>query len=62
MKKIISSLFFIFLSISAFSQVEKYPVFNECNSTDVSKIPSCFKAQIKKAIIKKFKIPKNIKL
>ncbi|WP_456463364.1 gliding motility protein RemB [Lutibacter sp.] len=61
MKKIISSFFFLFLSISAFSQVEKYPVFKECNTENISEIPNCFKEQVKKIIIKEFKIPKNIR-
>ena len=58
MKKI--TLIFIFLSISVFSQTEKYPVFEACEEVDVSEILYCFKSEVKKAIISEYKIPQNI--
>ena len=61
MKEIIFSFIFLFLSISVFSQIEKYPVFKTCEPVIVSELPSCFKIQVKKAIITEFKIPENIK-
>ncbi len=60
MKKIIVSFLFLFFSISPFSQTEKYPVFKACNTVEISEIPSCFKTEIKQAIITAFKIPKNV--
>jgi len=61
MKKLIFSLIFLNLSIIVFSQTEKYPVFEACDSSTISEIPSCFNTQVKKAIISEFKIPENIK-
>ncbi|MFK5958875.1 MAG: gliding motility protein RemB [Lutibacter sp.] len=58
MKKI--TLIFLFLSISVFSQTEKYPVFEACEGVDVSEMPFCFKNEVKQAIISEFKIPKNV--
>ena len=60
MKKFIFSLIFLFSTFLVFSQTEKYPVFTSCDSTVISKLPSCFKNEVKKAIINEFKIPKNI--
>ncbi len=61
MKKLIFSFIFLTLSMTVFSQTEKYPVFKACDSSAISEISSCFNAQVKKAIISEFKIPENIK-
>jgi len=60
MKKLIFSFIFLFTSILIFSQSEKYPVFEACDSSAISEIPSCFKSQVKKAILAEFKIPENV--
>ncbi|WP_372792748.1 gliding motility protein RemB [Lutibacter sp.] len=60
MKKIVSSFIFLFLSISVFSQIEKYPIFKECDSLNVSEIPFCFKNQVKNLILAEIKVPENI--
>lgn len=60
MKKIIFSFIFLFFSIFVFSQAEKYPVFKACNSTTIAELPSCFKQEVKKAILKEFKVPSNV--
>tara|TARA_R110001583_G_scaffold52804_1_gene163539 strand:+ start:7071 stop:9134 length:2064 start_codon:yes stop_codon:yes gene_type:complete len=58
------TLFFNFLlfvfSISMFSQTEKYPVFKNCESEQISKIASCFKSELKEAVLSEFKIPINV--
>ncbi|WP_456376008.1 gliding motility protein RemB [Lutibacter sp.] len=59
-KKIIFSFILLFFSISVFSQIERYPVFKACDSTTIAELPTCFKIQVKKAIIEEFKIPENV--
>ncbi len=61
MKRIILSFLFLFFSISAFSQIEKYPVFSECDSSQVSQLADCFKKQVKEKVMLEFKIPENLK-
>lgn len=60
MKKLIFSFIFLFLSTSVFSQIEKYPIFKECDSLSILEIPSCFKFQVKNSILAKFKIPEIV--
>ncbi|PCH52016.1 MAG: gliding motility protein RemB, partial [Flavobacteriaceae bacterium] len=48
------------MSISVFSQTEKYPIFKECDSINISEIPFCFKNQVKNLLLAEFKIPENI--
>lgn len=61
MKRIILKFLLLLFSISAFSQVEKYPVFEACISTEVSQLATCFKNQVKEKVIQEFKIPENVK-
>ena len=60
MKKFIFSFIFLFSAFSGFSQTEKYPVFEACTEVNVSEISSCFKNEVKKAIVNEFNIPKSI--
>ncbi|REE80853.1 hypothetical protein BX611_2511 [Lutibacter oceani] len=60
MKKILLSFLFLLFSIVGFSQTEKYPVFTACELEPVSNLPSCFKNQVKEAVLKDFKIPENV--
>lgn len=58
-KTILPLLCFLF-SITVYSQIEKYPVFKTCNSISVEQIPSCFKIEVKKAVINEFKTPEIV--
>ncbi|MBT8316464.1 MAG: gliding motility protein RemB [Lutibacter sp.] len=60
MKKFIFSFIFLFSVYSGFSQTEKYPVFEACIEVDVSEMPSCFKNEVKRAIVNEFNIPQSI--
>jgi len=60
MKKIILSIVFLFVTVSIFSQSEKYPVFKSCESSSISELPICFKAELKEAILSEFSIPEII--
>ena len=60
MKRIILSFLFLFISISAFSQIEKYPVFSECDSSQVSQLAACFKRMVKEKVMLEFKTPENL--
>lgn len=55
------NLFFSFLlfvySISMFSQAEKYPVFKNCESEEILNVASCFKSELKIAVLSEFKVP-----
>ncbi|MBK5210220.1 MAG: gliding motility protein RemB [Flavobacteriaceae bacterium] len=61
MNKIILSFLLVFSSISVFSQIEKYPVFKECETVDISELPTCFRNQVKTAVISELKVPENLK-
>ncbi len=59
MKKSLSILLVLF-AISVFSQSQKYPVFNECESSTIDELPTCFNNQIKKLIVSEFITPENL--
>lgn len=61
MNKLFLSFLLLFSSISGFSQIEKYPVFKECDSLVISELANCFRNQVKTAVISKFKVPENLK-
>jgi len=61
MNKIFLSFLLLFSSISVFSQIEKYPVFKECDDVDISELATCFRNQVKIAVISEFKVPENLK-
>lgn len=60
MKKSLLSLLCGFMTISFFAQAEKFPVFKDCDSTDVIQLEVCFKNTLKKLVTEEFKIPKEI--
>lgn len=60
MNKLLLPLIFCLVSVSAFSQIEKYPVFKNCDSLQIEQIQTCFKSELKNAILKTFKTPQNI--
>lgn len=61
MNKIFLSILLLFSSISVFSQIEKYPVFKECDAVSISELADCFRNQVKTAVISEFKVPENLK-
>ncbi|OGS73897.1 MAG: gliding motility protein RemB [Flavobacteria bacterium RIFCSPLOWO2_12_FULL_35_11] len=61
MNKIFLSFLLLLSSISGFSQIEKYPVFASCDSAVISELGTCFRNQVKNAVIGEFKIPENLK-
>ena len=61
MKKVILSLlFFVFTSV-VFSQIEKYPVFGECSSIQISELKQCFNNKVKGIVSKEFRLPQKLK-
>ncbi len=61
MNKLFLSFLAILFSISVFSQIEKYPVFKDCDSVGISELAACFRNQVKSALLAEFKIPENLK-
>ena len=60
MNKTVLALFIFLCSLSGYSQIEKYPVFKACDSTSVEQMSSCFKSEIKNAVINEFKVPEVV--
>ncbi len=60
MKKTVLIVLLLLIFKSVFSQSEKYPVFNSCDSITISK-KECFKNQIKEAVLSAFKLPEIVK-
>lgn len=60
MNKSVLILLIFLCSFSGFSQVEKYPVFKACDSISVEQMSSCFKTEIKNAVINEFKVPEIV--
>lgn len=58
-QKVLPLLFFLF-SISVIAQIEKYPVFKNCDSLNIDQLEACFKAELKKAVLNEFKVPENM--
>ncbi|MDO9138432.1 MAG: hypothetical protein Q7U21_11470, partial [Lutibacter sp.] len=61
MNKLFLSFLLLLTSISVFSQMEKYPVFKNCDSAVISELEFCFRNELKNAVIAEFKIPENLK-
>jgi len=53
-------LFFFLVSFSVFSQIEKYPVFKNCDTLQIEQLKACFKTEIKKAVLNEFVTPENV--
>ncbi len=60
MNKLLLPLIFFLVSVSAFSQIEKYPVFKNCDSLQIEQIQICFKSELKNAVLENFKTPQNV--
>ncbi|MDP3314257.1 gliding motility protein RemB [Lutibacter sp.] len=57
MKKVVLSFFLALATISGFAQIEKFPIFKECESFTIEELPSCFKAKLNSKFFEEFKIP-----
>src|SRR5210317_945680 len=52
---------FIFLcSIAMFGQIEKYPVFPACDTLQLDVLETCFKNELKKAVVAEMNLPEVI--
>lgn len=60
MKKYLSLIIVLFSFLFTFSQVEKYPVFDACQSVTVEELPECFYQQVNKSFTDNFKVPQKI--
>lgn len=60
MVKTVLPLLFLLFSTSIFSQIEKYPVFKNCDSTSMESLSECFKKEVKKAVLEEFKVPEKV--
>ena len=61
MRKIVLGFLFCIITISVYSQIEKYPVFKNCDSLELSELPICFNNEVKSLVVSELKIPENIK-
>ncbi len=61
MRKIVLGFLFCIITISVYSQIEKYPVFKNCDSLELSELPICFNNEVKSLVVNELKIPENIK-
>ncbi len=60
MQKILILLSFLFVFLSAIAQIEKPPVYKYCDTVDLKNLEICFSNNLKKDIIKEFKVPENV--
>ena len=60
MKKSLLTLLCGFITLASFSQAEKYPVFEECDSTDIVQMEVCFKNNLKKLVVETIEIPQEV--
>lgn len=60
MNKLLLPLIFFLVSASVFSQIEKYPVFKNCDTIQITQLQSCFKSELKKAVLNEFITPENV--
>ena len=60
MKKTVLPLLFLLFSISVRSQIEKYPVFKNCDSINLEELPVCFKNEVKNIVFNEFKAPDRV--
>ena len=57
----IISLFLIIMSLNTFSQEEKYPVYEGCESLGGEALQTCFKEKITAFVISNLKLPEEVK-
>ncbi len=60
MKKPALSLLLVLVSIVFQAQTEKFPVFSECQNTDIVQLADCFKQTVKERVVANFKVPKGV--
>jgi hypothetical protein len=58
-KTVLTTLFFVFY-ISVFAQIEKYPVFKNCDTLDIAVLEQCFKHELKNKVMSAFEIPEIV--
>ena len=59
MKKLLF-LFLLLVSTNIFSQIEKYPVFKNCDTLQIAQLKTCFKNELENTILKEFVTPTNV--
>jgi hypothetical protein len=47
--------------MNCFSQKEKYPIYDGCESVHAASLKQCFKDKVTESIVSKIKLPENIK-
>jgi len=57
MDKKVLPLLFLLVSFSVFSQIEKSPVFKNCDTLQIEQLSQCFKSELKNVILDEFKMP-----
>ena len=60
-KKSVLTVAVLLFTSALWAQTEKYPVFENCETTGISDMQSCFKTELRSAIINSFKIPEKLK-
>lgn len=60
MNKVVVSLLFLFFSVCAIAQIEKYPVFKSCDTTEISELPVCFKNEVKRMVVNGINMPQSV--
>jgi len=58
-KKVLPRLLLL-VSFVVFSQSEKYPVFESCDTLQIEQLPLCFRNELKKSVLAEFKIPEVV--
>lgn len=61
MKTYFLTIVLVLISSSVFSQKEKYPVYEGCESVDAEALKTCFKEKVTTEVISKLKLPEEIK-
>jgi hypothetical protein len=59
MKKLLP-LLILLVSTSAFSQIEKYPVFKNCDTLQIEQLQSCFKNELENIFLSDFITPEKV--
>lgn len=60
MRKYILIIFLILISAISYSQTEKYPVYEGCESADNEALKECFNSSVSQAVISAIKLPEEV--
>lgn len=60
MKKYITLAFLILISVTSYSQTEKYPIYEGCESIDNEALKECFNSSVSQAVISAIKLPEEV--